>query len=111
MKKDEELKSRRDFFKKATKSALPILGAIILSSTPFVSKAAIATGCNTTCALRCTTTCFGCKGGCTSTCKGCRYSCTEGCFGGCTYECKGGCKDNCGGQCSYNCRGGDWLND
>lgn len=38
MKKNEELKSRRDFFKKAAKGILPILGTVILSSIPSVAK-------------------------------------------------------------------------
>jgi hypothetical protein len=38
--KDEELQSRRDFFKKAAQKALPILGGIIIASTPLLSQAA-----------------------------------------------------------------------
>ena len=37
--KNEELQSRREFFKKAAKGALPILGAIILASNPVLAKA------------------------------------------------------------------------
>jgi hypothetical protein len=37
---DEELQSRRDFFKKAAQKALPILGAVVLASTPLLSHAA-----------------------------------------------------------------------
>ena len=33
-KKNEELQTRREFFKKAAKGALPILGAIVLAGTP-----------------------------------------------------------------------------
>lgn len=32
--KNEELQSRRDFFKKAAKGVLPILGAVVLSGAP-----------------------------------------------------------------------------
>ena len=32
--KNEELQNRREFFKKAAKSALPILGAIVLAGSP-----------------------------------------------------------------------------
>ncbi len=32
MKKNEKLQSRREFFKKAAKGALPILGAIVLAN-------------------------------------------------------------------------------
>ena len=36
--KNEELQSRREFFKKAAKGALPILGAIALAGAPGVVK-------------------------------------------------------------------------
>ena len=47
-KKNEELQSRREFFKKAAKGALPILGAILLAGMPNVVNAAQKTpmGCN-----------------------------------------------------------------
>lgn len=38
--KNEELQSRRDFFKKAAKGALPILGAILLSGAPQILNVA-----------------------------------------------------------------------
>lgn len=38
--KNEELQSRREFFKKAAKGALPILGAILLSGAPQILNAA-----------------------------------------------------------------------
>ena len=38
--KKEELQSRREFFKKAAKGALPILGAILLSGAPQILNAA-----------------------------------------------------------------------
>ena len=37
--KNEELQNRREFFKKAAKSALPILGAIVLAGAPQILKA------------------------------------------------------------------------
>ena len=52
-KKNEELQSRREFFKKAAKSALPILGAIVLAGAPLISKAEQPMGCN-----------YGCSGAC-----------------------------------------------
>ena len=36
-KQNEELQSRREFFKKAAKSALPILGAVVLASAPGIA--------------------------------------------------------------------------
>lgn len=39
-KKKDELQNRREFFKKAAKGALPILGAIVLANMPGVLNAA-----------------------------------------------------------------------
>lgn len=87
--KNEELKSRRDFFKKAAKSALPILGAVVLSSTPLISKASeTAMGCNWDCSSSCRGGCMGCSGSCTGGCQGC----SGGCSDGCRYGCRNGCR-------------------
>ena len=76
---NEELQSRREFFKKAAKTALPILGAIVLTSNPLTSKAANAMGCTID---ACTATCMGsCKGTCRSCSAGCSRSCLSGCSG------------------------------
>lgn len=80
--KNEELKSRRDFFKKAAKSALPILGAVVLASSPLVSKAAVAMGCDYTCKASCQGDCYG----------SCRYYCKTTCSGTCSGSCKSGCQ-------------------
>ena len=48
--KNEELQSRREFFKKAAKGALPILGAVVLASAPGLANAAesaVEMGCST----------------------------------------------------------------
>ncbi|MCH5310790.1 MAG: Cys-Xaa-Xaa-Xaa repeat radical SAM target protein [Prevotella sp.] len=85
-KKNEELQSRREFFKKAAKGALPILGAIVLSSVPNVVNAmenAPNSGCRT------------CSGSCTTTCGGC---CTKWCTGTCTVTCGGACTKWCTGS-------------
>ena len=89
-KKKEELQSRRDFFKNAAKMALPIVGAIVLSHAPIVSKAAeeIPMGCK------------GCSGSCEYTCSG---SCKNACLG-CKYACEGSCKNACLG-CKHTCEG------
>ena len=83
MKKHEELQSRRDFFKKAAKNVLPVIGAIVLAGSPLLAKAdSIEMGCT------------ACTGGCRS-----------GCGGGCKYTCSGGCKNACT-SCEYGCDGG-----
>ena len=80
--KNENLQSRREFFKKAAKAALPVLGAIALSSVPLQNAhGASAMGCQ-----GCTSICTGACGGCTN-CTGCT-SCS-GCTG-CSLNCYGG---------------------
>lgn len=92
---NEELQSRREFFKKAAKGALPILGAIVLAGNPLLSNAAEESpmGCNGSCSYSCSNTCRGtCYGGC----KG-------GCGGACSYSCQNTCKGTCQGRCSGGC--------
>lgn len=82
-KQNEELQSRRDFFKKAARGALPILGAVLLSNMPNVVRAAEESP------MGCTGTCYG---ACTNGCKGCEYTCS------------GGCKNSCKGTCNRSSR-------
>ena len=89
--KNEELQSRRQFFKKAAKATLPILGAIVLANVPLVSKAAqTSRGCEN-CYKGCVGGCTGCTS-CTS-CTGCSGSCYLSCS-----SCQGSCKGGCGGS-------------
>lgn len=89
---NEELKSRREFFRKAAQTALPILGAIVLASTPVLAHTAEKAP------MGCTGTCTG---GCYGACKGCSTTCTGTCSHGCT-----GCSTTCTGGCShYACKG------
>ena len=77
--KNEDLQSRREFFKKAAKGALPILGLAIMATNPVVAKAATEiSGCRID---ACTATCSGtCKGAC----SGCSHSCSGSCMRGCS---------------------------
>lgn len=101
----EELQSRREFFKKAAKGALPILGAIVLSGAPGIAKAVshesyVETGCDWGCSQSCY---YGCDG----SCKGfCRQSCYSACRDSCDSSCRGTCSNSCQGSCSNGCRGG-----
>ena len=66
----EELQSRREFFKKAAKAALPVVGAVVLSSLPIL-KSEAATGCwNADCEGSCNSGCQGCQDSCYGSCKG-----------------------------------------
>ena len=95
-KNNEELQSRREFFKRAAKSALPMIGAIALASSPAVLQAAevAATGCNGSCSGLCSG-CRSCTGTCSGLCEGCR-----GCSGTCSGLCQGcrGCSGTCSGR-------------
>lgn len=76
--RNEELQSRREFFKKAAKGALPVVAVLAMSSNPVVAKATEAMGCTIDV---CTATCAGtCKG----TCRGCAHSCSGTCMSGCS---------------------------
>lgn len=87
--KNEELQSRREFFKKAAKGALPILAAVVLASSPNLLNAASKAPMG--CSYR------NCEGGCSATCYGtCKGSCNTSCQ---TY-CKGTCKGTCSGKCT-----------
>ena len=96
---NEELQSRREFFKKAAKSALPILGAIVLTNAPVIANTAEETpmSCNYYCS-------GGCQGGCGRSCSyDCTGGCKGGCGGGCSYSCQNTCKGSCQGTCSGYC--------
>ena len=90
---NEELQSRREFFKKAAKAALPVVGAVVLSSLPIV-KSEAATGCfDGGCKYGCE---GGCSGSCVATCRSC-------CQNGCDQSCYSGCRNTCHGNCSGGC--------
>ena len=105
-KKNEELQSRREFFKKAAKGALPIIAATVLASAPAIVKAAEPQygcwgDCSTTCAILCA---YNCANDCTGSCRyGCEGSCKNGCYTTCRGDCEGSCKNTCDGRCSGNC--------
>lgn len=97
--KNGKLQSRREFFKKAAKGALPILGIVMMASVPTIAEAVQPTGCS-----GCQDYCLqGCRTGCGGKCKDhCASSCSESCIG----ACRGGCKNGCGNQCRLN--SGHW---
>ncbi len=97
---NEELQSRREFFKKAAKSALPILGAVVLAGAPAIVKATedVPMGCRATCSG----SCYGsCRGACMSSCMG---SCTGSCMSSCMNGCKGSCQTSCMYGCGHSSR-------
>ena len=93
-KNNEELQSRRQFFKQAAKGALPIIAATVLASAPAIVKAAQTP-------MDCY---FGCAGSCYGSCSAvCAGSCSGGCQGSCQYDCLGSCKGGCDGTCKGSC--------
>lgn len=73
---NKEIQTRREFFKSAAKRSLPIMGAIVLSATPFRLSAVQSSTCTD---KTCTNTC---EGSCTKWCNGtCLTSCTDNCKG------------------------------
>lgn len=76
--KNEELQSRRLFFKNAAKGALPILALTALGA-PFLAS------------------CSDSKS------SGCGTKCTGGCKTSCSGDCDGGCTNNCDGLCGGDC--------
>jgi len=93
--KNDELQSRRQFFKKAAKATLPIIGAMAIAHLPIVANAT-ETGCHCN---------YNCIGGCKGTCKtACVHSCEDGCKSTCKFTCHTRCVDTCSGSCSGSCR-------
>lgn len=104
MKKNDELQSRRKFFKNAAKSVLPFLGAIVLAQTPTIIKAKEKDPqwCRFGCAGYCAGQCYGsCVGGCYTACTGCVGFCKVQCIG-CTGSCYGTCVSTCAIQCALS---------
>lgn len=81
---NEELQSRREFFKKAAKATLPVIAAVALASAPSIVNAA-----------ETNMSCDSCVG----SCSGCSSTCTGSCSCGCT-----GCRSTCSGSCSCTSR-------
>lgn len=109
MKKNEELQSRREFFKKAAKGALPILGTLLLINAPMIAatKDAPSMACDNSCWYTCMD---GCKGGCTGTCSSCNGRCASNCQTTCLGGCVGSCLGTCEKTCSGTCKGGEYMN-
>lgn len=89
----EELQTRREFFKVATKSVLPMVAGIILTTKPLIINAKnvmdCQLGCYSSCLRSCKERCQGCEGGCNTKCavscdKRCNAICADNCYKSCT---------------------------
>ncbi len=81
-KKNEDLQSRREFFKSAAKGALPILALTIIGPS-------ILTSCE--------------KEDDDDNGKSKGKDCSNGCTGNCQVSCSGGCKNGCSNGCDEIC--------
>ena len=105
--KNGELQTRREFFKKAAKSVLPIVAGVVVAGMPQVVKAMekAPMGCQ---GYSCQGGCqFSCSQVCNSSCQGsCKNDCYRSCYNGCNTTCKDSCDRTCKGYCVNTCRGG-----
>lgn len=85
-KKNEALQSRRQFFKKAAKGVLPILGALAIAQVPLLSNAHESNS----------------EMGCAS--SNCQNQCITSCKKTCSLKCKDTCENTCVGKCIGKCK-------
>ena len=120
-KQNEELQSRRRFFRSIITKALPLI-AISSTIIPQIKASNTPMGCEYGCQGSCT---FSCSGSCYNSCAGssdtvhacreCNYSCKESCKETCQNTCKNacrGCSGTCENKCVDSCKGtcsGDCL--
>lgn len=101
--KNEEIQSRREFFKKAAKAALPVVGAVVAVNFPITAKAQYFDYFEYFGRWEPIDTCSNCSNSCTGSCKtNCDNSCKNTCEG-CRGTCEG-CRDTCYGSCRGSCR-------
>ena len=91
--KNEEIQSRREFFKEAAKKTLPLLGALMIANIPLKSLANERTDCDYACTYSCSGSCAG----------SCDRTCYQGCDGLCYQGCSTGCSNSCYFSCSAGC--------
>lgn len=117
--KHNELQSRREFFKKAAKGVLPMLGAFVAGPTVIMSTLISCgpddcDGCEAACRDNCSDSCKGdCYTSCSSSsaggdCSDCSSSCsassTNSTCSSCANDCSSSCKDTCQENCSDGCK-------
>ena len=89
---NNEIVTRRQFFKKATVAALPLMAIAILPNilTSCEIDDPIVYGCTNSCSTSCSNSCGG----------SCSGKCSSSCTGGCSRSCSGSCVTSCGHACS-----------
>lgn len=92
---EEDVISRRKFFKEAAGASLPIIAGTILLPLMMSACDGAHSSC-VNCSNGCDDTCYHSCNGCTGTCKGsCVLDCAHTCAGKCVNSCSGGCKYSC----------------
>lgn len=113
--KNEELQTRREFFKKAAKGVLPMLGVFAFGPTILTScRDSKSDGCDA-CSIGCSDACYKtCTGSASGTsCSDCSSSCSgnstsdscSNCANTCSSSCKETCQTTCKETCSTTCEG------
>lgn len=86
---NKDLKTRRDFFKQASKTVIPIMGFAVLGSNLSLftscSKDTSCSDCSAECASSCWDSCIGSSE--TTSCSECSTSCTNTCNNNCSESC------------------------
>lgn len=124
--KHDELQSRREFFKKAAKGMLPMLGAIAFGpmlitscgdddSDEFIGCTDCTSVCSSNCSTTCTSTCKDdCRtsssnssdnGNCSDCASSCSASSASSTCSSCANDCSSSCKETCKTTCSNTCEG------
>lgn len=112
-----EIVTRRQFFKKAVKATLPIIGLFAFGNISLLSACSkdeeedgssspsLPNGCYSGCTRVCSNDCSGeCKGDCEAHCaSGCSDACSQACTNSCKVTCRS-CSGTCEGGCYYGCR-------
>lgn len=107
--KNDELISRRELFRKCTKSILPAIAVLAISSPVVAAIIDVSPkDCHGSCVNTCMTTCGkdSCGNQCYGLCYGnCKNACKDDCGSSCGGKCKSSCYGNCKLACSGTCRG------
>lgn len=99
--------SRRNFFRKAAQSAIPVISILALSELGFIScernDPDESSGCKNSCYHTCDNDCAGsCKRTSSGYCN-CGYNCSTGCSQSCKETCAPTCASGCTGTTKKNC--------
>lgn len=113
-KKNNEMLSRREFFKTAVQKTLPFMAALSLPSFILscggddpINTPEGCTDCTNSCLDSCSKVCSeSCENGNNSTsCTDCGAGCENTCSGECANNCETGCSETCSAECKDEAKG------